>query len=151
LRATRANRDFGTDEKRIRTKITVMDKSNNGLGLFLYKIADCARTVFRPCAIDDPRGRDAVRASLITAARCVVLCRSMPTKRPLRATRANRDFGTDEKRIRTKITVMDKTNNGLGLFLYKIADCARTVFRPCAIDDPRGRLFVRATPAILQQ
>jgi len=48
LRATRANRDFGTDEKRIRTKITVMDKSNNGLGLFLYKIAACVRTVYRP-------------------------------------------------------------------------------------------------------
>jgi hypothetical protein len=29
----RANRVFGTDEKRIRTKNTVMDKSNNGLGL----------------------------------------------------------------------------------------------------------------------
>jgi hypothetical protein len=53
LRATRANRDFGTDEKRIRTKITVMDKSNNGLGLFLFKIADCVRTAFRPCAIGD--------------------------------------------------------------------------------------------------
>ena len=40
LRAARANRDFGTDEKRIRTKITVMDKSNSGLGLLLSKIAD---------------------------------------------------------------------------------------------------------------
>ncbi len=28
--------------------------------------------------------------------------------------------------------------------LYKIADCVRTVSRPCAIGDPRGRLFVRA-------
>jgi len=46
LRAARANRDFGTDEKRIRTKITVMDKSNSGLGLPLYKIADCARMAF---------------------------------------------------------------------------------------------------------
>jgi hypothetical protein len=43
LRAARANPVFGTDEKRIRTKNTVMDKSNYGLELFLYKIADCAR------------------------------------------------------------------------------------------------------------
>jgi hypothetical protein len=63
----------------------------------------------------------------------------------LRAPRANRDFGADKKRIRTKITVMDKSNNGLGLFLYKIADCVRTAFRPYAIDDPRGRFLVRAT------
>jgi hypothetical protein len=49
----------------------------------------------------------------------------------LRAARANRDFGTDEKRIRTKTTVTDRSNNGLGLFLYKI-------------DDPRGRFLVRA-------
>jgi hypothetical protein len=39
LRATRANRVFGTDEKRIRTKNTVMDKSKDGLGLLLYNIA----------------------------------------------------------------------------------------------------------------
>jgi hypothetical protein len=62
----------------------------------------------------------------------------------LRAPRANRDFGTDEKRIRTKITVMDKGNNGLALFLYKIADCVRTAFCPHAIGDPRGRFLVRA-------
>jgi hypothetical protein len=30
LRAPRANRVFGTDKKRIRTKNTVMVKSNNG-------------------------------------------------------------------------------------------------------------------------
>jgi hypothetical protein len=30
LRAARANRVFGTDKRRIRTKNTVMDKSNNG-------------------------------------------------------------------------------------------------------------------------
>jgi len=28
--------------------------------------------------------------------------------------------------------------------LYKIVDCARMDFHPCAIDDPRGRFFVRA-------
>jgi hypothetical protein len=67
----RANRVFGTDEKRIRTKNTVLDKSNNSLGLVLYTIADCARTAFRPCAIGDPRGRAAVRASPIAAARAI--------------------------------------------------------------------------------
>ena len=49
----------------------------------------------------------------------------------LRAARANRDFGTDEKHIRTKIAVMDKTKDALGLLLFKI-------------DDPRGRFLVRA-------
>jgi hypothetical protein len=63
----------------------------------------------------------------------------------LRATRANRDFGTNERRIRAKIMVIDKSNNGLGLFLFKIADCAPTAFRPCAIGDLRGRILVRAT------
>jgi len=66
----RANRDFGTDEKRIRTKITVMDKNKSGLRLLLSKIADCARTAFRPRAIGDPRGRVAVRASLVAIDRC---------------------------------------------------------------------------------
>jgi len=46
--------------------------------------------------------------------------------------------------IRTKSTVPDKGNNGLGLLLSKIADYARMVFHPCVIGDPRGRLFVRA-------
>jgi hypothetical protein len=34
------------DEKRIHTESTVMNKSNNGLGWVLYKIADCARMCF---------------------------------------------------------------------------------------------------------
>jgi hypothetical protein len=46
LRAARANRVFGTDEKRIRTKDTVMDKSKHDLGLLLSKIADCVRMCF---------------------------------------------------------------------------------------------------------
>jgi len=46
LRAARANRVFGTDEKRIRTKNTVMDKNKYGLGLHLSKIADCVRICF---------------------------------------------------------------------------------------------------------
>jgi len=64
LRAPRANRDFRTDEKRIRTEITVMDKSKGGLGWLLYKIADWERmALFHPFPIGDPRGRAAVRAS----------------------------------------------------------------------------------------
>ena len=53
--------------------------------------------------------------------------------RALRAARANRVLRTDEKRIRTENTVPDKGKNGfLGLLLSKI-------------DDPRGRLPVRAS------
>jgi hypothetical protein len=37
LRAARANRVFGTDEKRIRTKNTVMDKSKSGFGVVLIQ------------------------------------------------------------------------------------------------------------------
>jgi hypothetical protein len=32
--------------EKIRTNNTVLIKNNNGLGLFLYKIADCAQIVF---------------------------------------------------------------------------------------------------------
>jgi hypothetical protein len=39
----------------------------------------------------------------------------MGTSRSLRALRANRVFGTDEKRIRTKNTVMDKSKGGWGM------------------------------------
>jgi hypothetical protein len=47
---------------------------------------------------------------------------------PLRAACANPVFGADEKRIRTKNTVMDKSKGGLGWLLYKIVDCARIRF-----------------------
>jgi len=43
--------------------------------------------------------------------------------RPLRAARANRVFGADEKRIRTKTTVMDKSKGGFASVL--IQDPAR--------------------------
>jgi hypothetical protein len=46
LRAARANHVFCTDEKRIRTENAVTVKSNNGSGMFLYKIADCVRMCF---------------------------------------------------------------------------------------------------------
>jgi hypothetical protein len=47
--------------------------------------------------------------------------------------------------IRIKNTVMNKNKGSLGWPLHQIADCVRTDFCPCAIGDPRGRLFVRAT------
>src|SRR5450759_3084766 len=54
--ALRAPTVFCVRIKTIRTQNTVMDKSKDSAGV-LYKIADCVRTAFRPCAIGDPRGR----------------------------------------------------------------------------------------------
>jgi hypothetical protein len=48
LRAPRANRGFGTDEMRIRTKTTVIDEINGVLALLLSGIADRVSTDFRP-------------------------------------------------------------------------------------------------------
>jgi len=80
LRAARANRVFCTDEKHIRTENTVMDKKTRAVWGGFHKRSSIGRgCAFHPCPIDDPRGRAAVRASLITAARCVVPRRSMPT------------------------------------------------------------------------
>jgi hypothetical protein len=73
-------------------------------------------------------------------------CRRVP-QAELRAARANPVFRTDEKRIRTENTVIYKSRNRSGLFLYKIADCVRIAFHPHAIGDPRGQFFVRATNA----
>jgi hypothetical protein len=72
LRALRANHFFGTDEKRIRTENAVMDKSKSESGLWLSKIAECVRTAFCPCAIGDPRGRAAVRASSSATVRSIL-------------------------------------------------------------------------------
>jgi len=46
LRAPRANLVSGTDEKRIRTRNKVMDKSESGLGLPFSEILDYARMRF---------------------------------------------------------------------------------------------------------
>jgi hypothetical protein len=46
LRATRANRVFRPDKKRIRTENVVMDKSKSGLVWVLSKIVDWARMCF---------------------------------------------------------------------------------------------------------
>ena len=58
------------------------------------------------------------------------------------ALRAPTMFLVRIKNIRTKNTVMDKSNSGLGL--SKNVDRVRMAFHPRAIDDPRGRFFVRA-------
>jgi hypothetical protein len=63
LRAPRANRVFHTDEKRIRTENTVMYKNKSGLSGFHQKSSIARGCAFYPCAINDPRGRAAVRAS----------------------------------------------------------------------------------------
>src|SRR5450759_741130 len=87
-------------------------------------------TLFHPRAFDDPRGRAAVRASVNTAVRrgyyvdrnwCACSCAR---------SRANRVFGTDIKRIRTKYAVMDKNKSDLGWISSKIGECARTGRRP---------------------
>jgi len=73
LRALRANRVLVTDEKRIRNKNAVMEKSMHGAGVLLSKIADRVRTASRPYAIGDPRGRAAVRASSCGLVRSILL------------------------------------------------------------------------------
>jgi hypothetical protein len=109
----RANRVFRTDEKRIRTENTVMDKSKGGLGWLLPKIADGARMRFssvrnRRSARTGRRPRKFERHSSKYRPTSANV-----TERSLRAPRANRVFGTDMKRIRTKNTVMDKSKGGL--------------------------------------
>jgi len=66
--------------------------------LFLFKIADCVRTGRRP--------RKLWRCSSTYPAMCANVA-----GRKLRALRANPVFSADEKRIRTKNTVMDKNRN----------------------------------------
>jgi hypothetical protein len=51
LRAPRANRVFGTDEKHIRTENMVMDKNNNGLGSLLSKFDRCS-SMYRSTSAD---------------------------------------------------------------------------------------------------
>jgi len=72
----------------------------------------------------------------------------------LRALRANLVSGTDEKRIRTRNKVMDKSKEGLVWLLSEILDRARMCFssvrnRGSARTGRRprkgGRFFVRAT------
>jgi hypothetical protein len=68
----------------------------------------------------------------------------------LRATRANRVFCTDKKRIRTENPVMMKNKDSLG-FNTRSLIAHGYAFHPCAINDPRGRILVRATSQILNK
>ncbi len=108
---------------------------------------------------------DGVSASRPKRRRIPAICNPIPIiygvlgavacqQQPLRAARANLVFGTNEKHIRTKNKVMDKSNNGLGLPSSEILDCARICFssvrnRGSARTGRRpreyGRFFVRAT------
>jgi len=83
---------------------------------------------FHAHAIDDPRGRDAGRASYIAAVRTAGMHTDVVIEQTLRAPRANRVFGTDKKRIRTKNTVMNKSNGALGWLFLKIVDGVRICF-----------------------
>src|ERR1035437_10104540 len=69
LRAARANPVFCTDEKRIRTENTVMYKNKDGLSGFHQRSSIARGCAFHPGAIEDPRGRAAVRASSGVTAR----------------------------------------------------------------------------------
>src|ERR1039457_4836537 len=75
---------------------------------------------FHPCAIDDPRGRAAVRARWAAAVRAARMHAGIFDQQASRALRANHVSGTDEKHIRTRNTVMDKTKGGSDWLLCKI-------------------------------
>jgi hypothetical protein len=126
--ALRAPTVFLVRIKTIRTKNTVMDKSNSGLELVLYKIADCVRMCFssarnRRFARTDRRPRKSGRRS---SSYLDTFWGLSPTSHC--ALRAPTVFLVRIKTIRTKNTVMDKSNSGLELVLYKIADCVRMCF-----------------------
>jgi hypothetical protein len=98
------------------------------MGLYLYKIVDCARMRFssvrnRRSARTGRRPRKRSRGSSNYPGISGVV-----KEQPLRAARANPVFGTDEQRIRTKNTVINKSNNDLRWVLSKIADCVRMCF-----------------------
>jgi len=96
---SRANRVFRTDEKHIRTKNTVMDETLDSLSGFFSEILDGARMCF-----SSVRHRGSAR----TGRRPRKLRRFSSTY-PAIARQAC--FGADEKRIRTKNTVVDKNTN----------------------------------------
>jgi hypothetical protein len=101
------------------TVFLVRIKSKDSLGLLLPKIADGARMCFssvrhRRSARTGRRPRKFERHSSMYPATSADV-----GERPLRAPRANRVFGTDMKRIRTKDTVMDKSRGGLGWFFLQ--------------------------------
>jgi hypothetical protein len=74
---------------------------------------------------------------------CGVLNTVARQERTCALARANRVFCADEKRIRAEDTVMDKSKDSAG-FYTKSSIARGCAFHPHAIDDPRGRFFVRA-------
>jgi hypothetical protein len=78
LRAPRANHVFGTDEKRIRTKYMVMDKSNHGLGSrFIRDRRLCADVLFI-------RARSVIRADGFSSAHNRAFITTERLRAPLR-------------------------------------------------------------------
>jgi len=61
------------------------------------------------------------------------------------ALRAPTVFLVRKRTIRTKNTVMDKATMAWDCFYPRSSIARGCVSHPCAIDDPRGRLLVRAT------
>ncbi|MEK7436622.1 MAG: hypothetical protein AAB150_07050 [Pseudomonadota bacterium] len=114
MRAARANRLFGTEMKRVRTKKTVMDKSDCELGLFQSKITACARM-----CCSSVRKRQSARTGRRPRKSDHHNPKYLPALvrfggRSLRAPRANRIFRTDKKRIRTENAVLVNTEYGVG-------------------------------------
>jgi len=113
--ATRANRVFAMDKKHLRSKNTVMEKSNNGFGFAFIQDRRLGTDVLFI------RAQSTIRADGPPSAQV----RSLPLDISVyfdryrgsgicALARANRVLGTDKKHIRTQNTVMDKSNNGLG-------------------------------------
>ncbi len=142
LRALRANRVFGTDEKRIRTENTVIDKNSRGLGFHTRSPLVCG-CAFHPHASGDPRGRAAVRASLITVARSV---RQPPPTSVRRhcALRAPTMFCVRIDNTSVHKTWLLLTARTVQEFYPRSSLAHGCASYPCASGDPRGRFFVRA-------
>ncbi|MBI5911220.1 MAG: hypothetical protein HY848_14870 [Betaproteobacteria bacterium] len=126
MRAARANRVFCADENRIRTENTVLDKTRTARGFVQDRRLRADVLFIRAQSTIRADGPPSAQAQAPKSEVSSDVCRYREAA--LRAARANRDFGTDMKRIRTKITVMDKSNNGFGLLLSKIVDYVRTCF-----------------------
>ena len=92
------------------------NKSNNGLGLSLYKIADCVRMCFSSA----PNRRSARTGRRPRKPDCCSSKYSPASAdvgaRSLRAPRANRVFRADEKRIRTENTVLVNNKDDAGSY-----------------------------------
>jgi len=146
LRALRANRVCGTDEKRIRSANTVLNEIKT-VWLSLYPRSSMAYgCAFHPCASEDPRGRDAVRASKSATVRAVFAQSNILDRQALRALRANPAFGTDEKHIRTKSRVLDKPRGYLGWHLSNIPTLQQGAVRYALLRIEAGRCLTADAP-----